>query len=340
MFMRKLALSAAWLALSIPAVGARAQDINLRVADSFPIGHYAVEEGLKPFMEMVSERTGGQVEFTHFPASQLGKAQDLMQLLQSGVADMAYIQPSYLSDKLPLSSLVGLPGLVKDSCSSSKAYLAIGGEGGPLAAQEFVPNGMKLVLAFVTRPYQLQSKKQLESMDDFKGLKVRSGGGTQEIAVNSLGAVPIRVAGPEMYEALSRGTADGVILPLASVLSYDLQSLVKHSTKTASFGSTAILYMVSDAVWDRFTPEQQMIVLEAGREASIRACEFIDAQFDEVVGKLTDAGVQVADLPEAENAKLSEALDMVTNEWVEQMEADGRPAKSLLETFRAEAAKE
>ena len=43
MFMRKLALSAAWLALSIPAVGARAQDINLRVADSFPIGHYAVQ---------------------------------------------------------------------------------------------------------------------------------------------------------------------------------------------------------------------------------------------------------------------------------------------------------
>ena len=323
------------LLLTASAVSVQAQEVSIRVADSFPVGHYAVEEGLKPFMDAVKERTDGAVDFQYFPAGQLGKAEDMMQLLQSGVADITYIQPSYLSDKLPLSSIVGLPGLVKQSCASSRAYMEVGGEEGLLGKEEFRPNGMRLLLAIVTRPYQLQTKTELKSIGDLSGMKVRSGGGTQEVAVTELGAVPVRVSGPEMYEALSRGTADAVILPLASVLSYDLQGLVKFSTETASFGSTAMTYFISDALWDKLSPEQQTIVMEEGMKASMAGCEFVDNQFEEVAAQLTDAGMTIQDLPEAEDAKLADILNKVTQEWTEEMKERGKPAAELLDAYNA-----
>ena len=45
----------------------------LRVADSFPTGHYIAENQTKPWMEKMKELTGGKVSFQYFPAEQLGK---------------------------------------------------------------------------------------------------------------------------------------------------------------------------------------------------------------------------------------------------------------------------
>jgi TRAP-type C4-dicarboxylate transport system substrate-binding protein len=50
-------------------------------------------------MELVTKATNGQLEFQHFPSEQLGKAKDMAQLTVAGVADLAYIVPSYSSDK-------------------------------------------------------------------------------------------------------------------------------------------------------------------------------------------------------------------------------------------------
>ena len=54
-----------------------ADPIKLRVADSFPKGHFLVKLVLEPWMEQVSKRTSNAVTFEHYPAQQLGKAADM-----------------------------------------------------------------------------------------------------------------------------------------------------------------------------------------------------------------------------------------------------------------------
>jgi TRAP-type C4-dicarboxylate transport system substrate-binding protein len=51
-----------------------ADPVKLRVADSFPKGHFLVKLILKPWMEGVTKRAGGAVTFEHYPAQQLGSA--------------------------------------------------------------------------------------------------------------------------------------------------------------------------------------------------------------------------------------------------------------------------
>ena len=63
---------------SIAASLADAQDkITLRLADTLPNGHVIHELAGKPFSELVTKLTNGQVVFQHFPAEQLGKAKDM-----------------------------------------------------------------------------------------------------------------------------------------------------------------------------------------------------------------------------------------------------------------------
>ena len=99
-----------------------ADPVKLRVADSFPKGHYLVKLVLEPWMEQVSKRTNGAVTFEHYPAQQLGKATDMLKLTQTGVADIGYVAPAYASDKMPVSEVAMLPGAFAHSCQGTLAY--------------------------------------------------------------------------------------------------------------------------------------------------------------------------------------------------------------------------
>src|SRR5690606_9939277 len=104
----RMHLVRAALAAAMFAAPASAQQ-TFRVGDPFPTGHYIAENTIKPFMAEVEKRTNGQVKFEYYPAQQLGKAKDLMSLALSGVADIAYVAPSFVTDKLPLSVVAELP---------------------------------------------------------------------------------------------------------------------------------------------------------------------------------------------------------------------------------------
>src|SRR3981189_1272920 len=107
---RRVGLAAPVLAArTAPAVSQ--EKITLRLAESLPSGHVIHELVAKPFMELVTKATNGQVTFQHYPAEQLGKAKDMAQLTAAGVADPSYIVPSYSSEKYPLTEVAQLPGI-------------------------------------------------------------------------------------------------------------------------------------------------------------------------------------------------------------------------------------
>src|SRR3954464_2172384 len=109
--------------LTVTAMSADAAErVNLRVADSFPKGHYLVKLILEPWMDEVRKRTSNAVSFEHYPAQQLGKATDMLKLTQTGVADIGYVAPGYASDKMPVSEVAMLPGAFEHSCQGSLAY--------------------------------------------------------------------------------------------------------------------------------------------------------------------------------------------------------------------------
>ena len=132
------------------------EKITLRLADSLPSGHVIHELVAKPFMELVTKATNGQVTFQHFPSEQLGKAKDMAQLTALGVADLAYIVPSYSSDKFPLTAVAELPGIFDTECQGSLAFYKISHNGGILETREFAPNQLRPLVTIALPAYQIQ----------------------------------------------------------------------------------------------------------------------------------------------------------------------------------------
>ena len=105
-------------------------------------------------------------------------------------------------------------------------------------------------------------------MEDLAGMKIRvSNDPIMTGMVEALGANPTVVAMGELYSALQTGVVDAAEQPIAN---YQANAFPEVANNIILDGHTlgAIQVVITDAAWDKLTPEQQDVLTEAGEYAS------------------------------------------------------------------------
>jgi TRAP-type C4-dicarboxylate transport system substrate-binding protein len=331
-------------ALALVMAGANAgaqQPVKLRVADSFPNGHFISEKITKPWIAKIHERTKGAVALEYYPAEQLGKAKDVLSLTSSGVVDIGYVAPAFVGDKLPLSVVAELPIDFKSSCEASPAFYKLSTGDGILAKNEFGPNNVRVLWTVVLVPYQvmLGEKVRLEGLKSLQGLKIRTTGGAKELAVRKLGAVPVQIPSPEVYESVTRGTVDGALWPYTSVYSYGMDKAFYSSTVGENFGSFVVTYVINERKWKSLPPNVQKAIADVSEETVKKACDVADAEDVEAIAKLRAAGWKIPELSAPDKAELRSKLGSVSKEWAEGLDKRGKPGSAVLKAYEDELRK-
>lgn len=326
-----MGLSAAFL---IWTAGAETQAETLRIVDSFPTGHYVAEYATKYWMGEVERLSNKAVTFEYYPAEQLGKAKDMLSLVQTGVADVGYIAPSYISDKLPLSAVAELPWNFSTSCVGTKAFWKLTREGGELSVREFKPLGVRVLFAMMLPPNQLVlAKARFDGIQSLEGLKIRTSGAAKELLLRKLKAVPIQVAAPELHEAMSRGTIDGMLIPLSSMPPYELDKLSKTGTFEENFGGFIITYGISEARWKSLPAPVQKAMIEAGEQTTERACRLVDGDNEKFKQQVKAAGMTLISLSEGDRKIVREISSSVGRDWAENLDKREKPGTTVLRAF-------
>ena len=314
--------------------GTAAHGAELKMADQFPASHIITQEGTQAFFDYIEAHPEADLSVTHFPAEQLGKASSMLDVVGNRVADIAMVGISYITERMPLATMMELPGLYSDSFDGYGPFVKLAAN--DLAPLDFERNDVKLLWVVVTPPYQLLMKREEKIGDiaDISGMKTRVAGSTGELAAQELGLVPIKMAAPDLYVALDRGTLDAAIYTLSAMRSYKLEEVTNSFTTNASLGGVAFAAFIHQDVWDGLTEEQQNVLLEAGKEAQFHsACALmkgdLDAQKD-----LEAMGKTVYPLPDSVVARFSERLAAVDAEWQRQMDERGMPGEEMMAKFR------
>lgn len=332
--MRRL-LSQIGLALGVigAAASANAQEFKLRVADSFPTTHqYSINT--KAWLDRITELTNGRVVFEYYPAEQLAKSADLLDAATTGIADITYAAPLYMSDRLPLSTVTALPlvGNVSDPQKLNEAFhdLALN----DLNDAEYKPQGVRVVRTLVTAPYQLMMRNdQITTLSQLKGKKVRSSGGVQERSVEKLGAVPVGIPAPDLYPALQRGTIDGSLFNTPTAAGYKLEEQLKWSTDNLNLGLFPVLYVINEGVWSKLPEDIQKAIIQAGRDAIPLALEADRKRNTEFGNALKKRGGGLYQISAEEYPKWSETLRPVSEGWVKNLAGQGKPAQAIFDRW-------
>jgi len=225
-----------------------------------------------------------------------------------------------------------LPGAFKHSCQGTLAYWKLARKG-VIAEQDYAGNNIRLLLAVSLPQYRIFTVKQpVKDVADVTGLKLRSTGGAQDLTLRAIGAVPVRMAAPDAYESLSRGTMDGLLFPLESVVAYGADKLVKYSTDGIGFGSFIVSYSISDAAWKKLSPGVQKAMIDVADEIIPSACQAVQKADETTKNILAAAGVRFEPLPPE---KFKDLLKGVAKTWAEGLDSRSKHGSDALREFDA-----
>ncbi|MEZ5649986.1 MAG: TRAP transporter substrate-binding protein DctP [Burkholderiaceae bacterium] len=314
---------------------AMAQDVTkFKVASFLPASHHIIEYGTKVWMDSIKQQLGDKVEIEFYPASQAGKANQLLDIMKAGALDVVGVPLGYYSDRFPLFGVVEMPGMVDNPCKGAATVREMATGDGLFNRVDIAPQGLHPLAFYIFPPYSAISVNPITSAPDFEGKKLRTAGGAMELAVKALGGVPVKLSSPEILQSLSRGTIDGTLLTYLSAKQYDLHTVAKNATAGYSFGGATIILMMSDARYKSLSDEMKAAVDEAGIKAEKSYCSFGLDGNQAAADAMAKDGLKVNALNAATKADLDKKLAVLSENWAGQLDGKGKPGSEALKTFR------
>ncbi|MCW5237508.1 TRAP transporter substrate-binding protein [Verminephrobacter eiseniae] len=191
-----------------PAVHAQAA-IRWRLASSFPKSLDTVYGGAEVFSKAVKAMTGGKFEISVHAGGELMPPFGVVDGVQQGTVELAHTAPYYFYGKNPAFAL-GSAVPFGFNARQMNAWMMHGN--GRKLMNEFYGAYRMISLPCGNTGAQMGGwyRKEIKSPADFKGMKIRLGGGLIGEVMQKLGAVPQSIPGSEIYQALEKGTLDAV----------------------------------------------------------------------------------------------------------------------------------
>jgi len=222
---RRFLASAVALPTAAMFGGTRARaDDHLKWAVFTPDSEVTFRTVMKPYAETVQRETSNAVVFDLFPNGALGRNPGQQpQMLIDGVADLAWVIPSYSPGRFPDTEVLELPGMFKDLRESS--LVASG-----LAARNVLKDygDFYIVGLWGTAPYSIHTNFPVNSIADLKGKTIRASSKNESAALRAFGAVPIGMPVTEIPEAISRGTISGTTSHMAPFFDFGLDRVTNN----------------------------------------------------------------------------------------------------------------
>ena len=189
-----------------PAVVQAQAQIRWRLASSFPKALDTIYGAAEVFARKVKEMSGGKFEISVHAGGELMPAFGVVDGVQNATVEMAHTAPYYFFGK--------------DETFALGCAIPFGLNSRQMTAWQYEGNGLKLMREFYAK-YNIISfpmgntgaqmggwyRKEIKSVADIKGLKMRIGGFAGKV-LERLGGVPQNIPGGEIYQALEKGTID------------------------------------------------------------------------------------------------------------------------------------
>ena len=328
-------LMAAVFALSF-AVGAHAKTVTLRFAHQNPDTGMSSVKCVDPWLKQVEKAANGQVKIQAFYGQTLAKGKDMWNAVKTGIADIGWCFHGYWPGMTPLSDVISLPALPFKTAEKGSEVMWKLYEQFPEIQKEY--KDVKVLLFYTSDPYTLiTTDKQVKTIADMKGLKIRMTGGPPTDMVKALGGVPMLIPMPDNYISLQKGVIDGMGAPWEAIHVWRFYEVVKYYTEVP-FPAVYFSIVMNKNKWNSLSKDVQDAIMSVSGEAGSKfwGRNFFDEMKAEGVKKIREKGQgdNLYELTPEERAKWLEIGGKpVRSIWVEKMKKKGfSNAQEILDT--------
>jgi TRAP-type C4-dicarboxylate transport system substrate-binding protein len=320
-------LIAAWL-----SPGSAAAAPKLILATALPSDNPLAAQILVPWAERANADAKGVLEIDVRNGMAIANLRNSYDRVVADVAQISWLTHSTFAGKFPRSEVGGLPFLADKAEEASVAMWRLYASG----ALDAEYKDVKPISIAVLSQAGIHLRAAPKSLDNLKGLKAIVA--TKEIGqvVSQLGIAQTSLPVTDAYEAVQRGTVDGLVLGWTAIQSFKLQEVTSYHANT-SLGSATGMMFISRKAYNALPPDARKVIDEHSGEPESRALGKFWDRLDALGTKRVSAmsGQTVVNVPKEIEAKWRALAQPVIAAWAKAA-PDG---EKVLGIFRAQLAK-
>ncbi len=291
---------------------------------------------IQPWADEVEKKSGGSVKIQVFPAMQLGgKPSDLYDQVRDGVVDIIWTIPGYTPGRFSLTEVFELPFLTGSATAASQALTEFHRQW----MQDEYGDTHPLVFHSTASTHVHTTGKQIHVLEDLEGMKIRTPSRVSSETLSALGAIPVGMPVPAVYEALSRGVVEGTAIPWTIMRPFRLHEVTNYHTEVALSRVLFVMTMNKER-YNELTPDAKVVIdSTTGMVLAKRLGQLWHD--DEKPGRAMAVELDhpVLSLTEEEKERWREKTRTVVDSWVEKVAALGYDGRVLLEDVKRLLAK-
>lgn len=324
-------VTSALLTISGPAM---AQQVTLRVHHFLPPTAFPATDMVGHWCETIETASEGRMACQIYPAMQLGGTPaQLIDQARDGIVDAVFTVPSYQPGGYLRSEVFELPFIAGTEPVTAMAMYEY--------VTTHIPEeyrGVRPLWVAVGDPSVLHFKAEpLQSVAEMRGVKLRSPSRYGAIALEQVGAIPMQLPANAITESLARGVIDGVMIPWSAVRMLNMDEETAAHTVFPDIGrpltNSIAMFLIGERAYNRLPADLQAIIDEAsGIETSRHMGEIYRQKGIEDQRAAKERGAKIHVIDEAEYAEWVKRMDVVRQQWVEEVGRTGADGAALYDT--------
>lgn len=326
------------LALSAVASASLATEtVTLKVAHFLPAVSNAQRSVIQPWCDKIAKESDNRLRCQIYPSMQLGGTPaQLPDQVRRGVADIVWTAPGYATGRFPRSEAVELPFM-----------LPANGELGSKIIWEFYEQALKddysdyKVLALHSDGgMQLHnSKRDIASLADFTGAKLRASTRMTSRLLDALGATPVSMPPAQMTESMSKGVIDGALVGWEVVPALKLDEITRFHSEPMDgqpiFSTTLLSFLMNKQRYEQLPDDLRAVI---DRNSGLSLSTTFGASWDREAARarqvVRDKGATLTTIDGTDYLQMREAGQRVTEAWSSEGDEKGINGTWLANTLR------
>jgi TRAP-type C4-dicarboxylate transport system substrate-binding protein len=312
--MRKLLLATA---VAVLWSGAAVAQTKWNLPAGYPASNPHTEN-LGLFAEDVKKATGGKLEITVHANASLFKVPEIKKAVQTGQAQIGELLMSNLENEDAIFGADVVPFLASSWDDAAKLWKA----SRPVIEKKLAAQDLKLLYAVAWPPQGLYAKKDINTLDDMKGLKFRAyNPGTSRIA-ELVGAIPTTIQAAEVPQAAATGVMNSFISSGSTGYDSRIWESLTHFYDVQAWLPKNMIFANTRA-FNALDKATQDAVVKAAADAEARGWKMMREKTDWYLAQLKEKGMKVQAPSPALASGFRKLGETLTADWLKRAGKEG-----------------
>lgn len=327
-FSRMLILAFFAMFMVTPAIST-ADTVTLKYSNFFPPTHIQSKLA-ESWCQEVEKRTEGRVKVEYYPGGSLLKVKQTYDGIVDGIADVGLSGLAYTLGRFPEMTALDLPFGFPSGVVATKVANDVYAK---LQPKEFADT--KVMFFHGHGPGYINTReKAVKTLDDMKGLRIRSTGMSADI-VTALGGTPVAMGMSDTYQSLQKGVVDGSAHPIEACQGWKLGEVTKYVVRCNETSYTTTFFVaMNKGKWDAIEKKDQQAIEQINKEWADKHGEAWDSSDRDGLAFFKERGNTIIDLDPQETERWKQAVAPVIDNYAAELQKKNIDGATVVKTIR------